>query len=48
MAEETDLPLSGFEDFSILTSFAKKLLEDAAPIDEEIQKVINDHFWDML
>ena len=36
------------EAFAILTSFAKRLIENQSPVDEEIQKVINDHFWDML
>ena len=27
---------------------ANKMLTEATPIDEEIQNVINDHFWDML
>ena len=29
-------------------AFANKMLTEATPIDEEIQNVINDHFWDML
>ena len=36
------------EDFEIINSFANKMITEAAPIDEEIQNVINDHFWDML
>ena len=36
------------EDFEIINSFANKMLTEATPIDEEIQNVINDHFWDML
>lgn len=35
-------------DFNILVSFGKKLLDSEAHIDEDIQQVINDHFWDML
>ncbi len=35
-------------DFNILVSFGKKLLESEARIDEDIQQVINDKFWDML
>jgi len=35
-------------DFNILVSFGKKLLDSEARIDEDIQKVINDNFWDML
>ena len=37
-----------YEDFEIINSFANKMLTEATPIDEEIQNVINDHFWDML
>ena len=36
------------EDFEIINSFANKMLTEATSIDEEIQNVINDHFWDML
>ena len=36
------------KDFEIINSFANKMLTEATPIDEEIQNVINDHFWDML
>ena len=36
------------EDFEIINSFANKMLTEATPIDEEIQNVINGHFWDML
>lgn len=32
----------------ILNEFAKKLTEDAKEIPEEIQEVINDHFFEML
>ena len=35
-------------DFSILVSFGKKLLDSEVRIDEEIQQVINDNFWEML
>lgn len=35
-------------DFNILVSFGKKLLDSEARIDEDIQQVINDNFWDML
>ena len=35
-------------DFNILVSFGKKLLDGEARIDEDIQQVINDNFWDML
>ena len=39
---------SDYEDFEIISSFAQKLLTEESFIDEEIQNVINDHFWDML
>lgn len=32
----------------IINSFVNKMLTETIPIDEEIQNVINDHFWDML
>jgi hypothetical protein len=35
-------------DFNILVSFGKKLLDSEVRIDEDIQQVINDNFWDML
>ncbi len=35
-------------DFEVLASFAKKLLNSEVSIDEEIQHVIEDNFWDML
>ncbi len=36
------------ENLVALKSFADKMLAENTPIDEEIQEVINDHFWDML
>ena len=39
---------SDYEDFETISSFAQKLLTEESFIDEEIQNVINDHFWDML
>lgn len=35
-------------DFEIVKNFAAKMLTDIPMIDEEIQQVINDNFWDML
>ena len=35
-------------DFNILVSFGRKLLDNEVHIDEDIQQVINDNFWDML
>ena len=39
---------SEFQDFEVLTSFGKKYFENETKIDETIQKVINENFWDML
>lgn len=36
------------DDFNILVSFAKKLLVNEVPIDEDIQHIIEEKFWDML
>ena len=41
-----DIPIS--TETIHVNSFANKMLTEATPIDEEIQNVINDHFWDML
>ena len=35
-------------DFNILVSFANKMLNHEVGVDLEIQKVINNCFWDML
>lgn len=35
-------------DFEVIKGFASKILTDVTEIDEEIQRVINDHFWDMI
>lgn len=35
-------------DFEVIKGFASKILTDVPEIDEEIQRVINDHFWDMI
>ena len=35
-------------DFEVLVSFANKMLANEVGIDEEIQHVINNSFWDML
>lgn len=39
---------SEFQEFEVLTSFGKKYFENETKIDETIQKVINENFWDML
>ena len=36
------------EEFDIIVNFARKILEAESEIDQEIQKVINENFWDML
>ena len=36
------------KDFKTLVSFVNKMLKNEVKIDEEIQKIINDNFWDML
>lgn len=36
------------EDYKTIENFARKLLTDIPVIDCDIQKVINEHFWDML
>ncbi len=35
-------------EYGVLKSFANKMLADVTPIDEEIQEVINNHFWAMI
>ena len=35
-------------DFKELVSFANKVLAGEVPVDEEIQRVIENNFWDML
>ncbi len=35
-------------EYGVLKSFANKMLAEVTPIDEEIQEVINNHFWDMI
>ena len=36
------------KDFKTLVSFGNKMLKNEVKIDEDIQKIINDNFWDML
>ena len=43
-----NLPQGEEVDFSILVSFGQKLLNSEVKIDEDIQKVISNNFWDML
>lgn len=35
-------------DFEIISSFAQRMVSQSKDIDDEIQEVINNHFWDML
>ena len=35
-------------DFAVIENFAKKILQEQLEIDSDIQRVINDHFWEML
>ncbi len=35
-------------DFEAILSFGRTYLQNEVGIDESIQKVINEHFWDML
>lgn len=36
------------EEFEIIANFARKILEAESEIDQDIQKVINENFWDLL
>lgn len=47
-ATTSNIGRNDFDDYGIVKSFANKMLADESPIDDEIQKAINDHFWDML
>lgn len=35
-------------DLEVLVSFAKKMLDNEVSIDEDIQRVIEENFWEML
>lgn len=48
LSNETPFPNADRDNFKILLSFANKILNDSPQMDEEIQHVINEHFWDML
>lgn len=48
VSNETSFQNKNVEDFKVIRSFANKMLADAPEIDKDIQKVINDNFWDML
>lgn len=48
LTAESEYISKDYEDFAVLENFAKRMLEDVPVIDENIQKVINENFWDML
>lgn len=48
LSNETTFSNSDFDSFNVLLSFADKMLNHSSQIDEEIQNVINECFWDML
>ena len=48
LSNETQYSNKNTEDFEIIRSFAEKLLADQLPVDNDIQEVINNHFWEML
>lgn len=35
-------------DLKVIEAFARKILSGMAPIDNSIQKIIDEYFWDML
>lgn len=36
------------DDFDVISLFAQRIVSRSKDIDDEIQEVINNHFWDML
>ena len=36
------------EDFVVIRAFAEKILQESLTVDDDIQRVINDHFWEMI
>lgn len=36
------------DDFEVISSFAQRIVSQSKDIDDEIQEVINNHFWEML
>lgn len=36
------------EDFIVIRAFAEKILQESLEVDDDIQRVINDHFWEMI
>ena len=44
----SSIPMKDMEDIEILVSFAKSFMTNEVTIDEEIQRVIEEKFWDML
>lgn len=45
---ETIIVNKDLDDLLAIESFAHKILDGMTPIEESIQAVINDHFWEML
>lgn len=44
----SDRTFSKEEEGEIIKNFAKKFIESQQSIPPEFQKIINNHFWDML
>ena len=36
------------QDFEVITNFGKKLVESQKPVEPEIQRIVDEHWWEML
>lgn len=36
------------QDFEVITDFEKKLVESQKPVDPEIQRIVDEHWFEML
>ena len=35
-------------DFKILENFKDKIVSNSKPLDKDIQKIVNENFWDLI